>query len=92
MADRPEDKTPEAIKKHKVQQNFDMKGPVGSAVRQQEAEKLAAKDRERFSGDRAAKHAKMERKSIASRDDVREQNRGRLSPEMNRAAEKERER
>ena len=93
MADQPNDKTPEAIKKHKVQKNFDMKGPDGSAIRQAEAEKTVAKDQERFSGDRAAKYAKMEKQSIASKENVREgTGKGRLSQEMNKNANKEMER
>ncbi|KPQ05937.1 MAG: hypothetical protein HLUCCA12_13205 [Rhodobacteraceae bacterium HLUCCA12] len=92
MTDRPDDKTPEAIKKHKVQQNFDMKGPLGSAVRQQETEKLVAKDQERFGGDRAAKYAKMEKAAIISKEDVRNQNKGKLIPEMEKASGREKER
>jgi len=92
MADKPEDKTPEAIKRHKVQQNFDMKGMGGPSIRQAEAEKVAAKDQERFSGNRAAKHAKVEKEKIASKEHVKEGTRGRLSPEMNKEAKKEFER
>lgn len=92
MADGPGDKTPEAIKKHRPQQNFDMKGPGGSAIRKAEAEKLVAKDQERFGGDRAAKYAKMEKDSIASKENVRDGTRGNLSQELNKEAKKEFER
>lgn len=83
MADKPGDRTPEAIKKHKPQQTYEMKGPGGSSIRQAQAERTAAKDKERFGGDRAAKHAKMEKAKIASKEHVREGTRGNLSKEMN---------
>ena len=92
MADGPDDKTPDAIKKHRPQQNFDMKGPGGSAIRQAEAEKRVAKDHERAGGDRAAKYAKMEKSSIASKENVRDGTRGNLSKELNKEAKKEVER
>ncbi len=92
MANDPKDKTPEAIKKHKVQKTFEMKGPGGSAIRQNEANKTVAKDQAQFSGDRAAKYAKMEKEKIASKEHVRDGTKGRLSPEMKKAAKKEIER
>lgn len=91
MADDPKDKTPEAIKKHKVQKNFDMKGMGGPSIRQAEANKTVAKDQDSFSGNRAAKYAKVEKAKIADKEHVREGTKGRLSPEMNKAANKEKE-
>ncbi|MEP3280477.1 MAG: hypothetical protein ABJN26_14020 [Stappiaceae bacterium] len=92
MAENPNERTPEAIKRHKPQQTFEMKGPGGASVRQAEAEKVAAKDKERFGGDRAAKYANMEKKNIASKENVRDGTRGKLSQEMNKEAKKEHER
>lgn len=92
MADTPNDKTPDAIKKHKPQKTFEMKGPMGSAIRSAEANKAVTKDRARFNSDRAAKHAKMEKAKIASKEHVRDGERGRLSKEMNKSAKKEMER
>ncbi len=83
------DKTPEAIKKHKVKYTHEMKGPLGAKIRQNEAEKLLNKGQERFdNSNRAAKYAKMEKEKIADKEHVREGTRGRLSKEHGQATKK----
>lgn len=85
MADNSDDKTPEAIKKHKSKLTFEMPGPGGSTVRQQEAEKLAAQDQASNLGERAKKHANIERAKIASTADMERGTKGILSKEMKQA-------
>ena len=86
MADNPNDKTPEAIKKHKLQQTHEMPGPDGSKIRKDMANQRVAKDQERFGGDRAMRHAQAEKEKIANKEHVRDGTRGRLTKEMEKAS------
>lgn len=92
MADGPNDKTPDAIKKHRPQQTLEMKGPMGSSIRQSMANQRASKDYERLNSDRASKYANIEKQKIANKENVREGTRGKLSQEINKQVNKERER
>lgn len=86
--DKNADKGIESIKRHKPENAFDMKGLGGPGVRQEAAKAANAKDWEKTNSDRAEKYAKIEKKAIVDRDDVRNQNKGKLTPEFNKASEK----
>lgn len=91
MARDPTKETPtglDSINRHKPTQAYDMKGPGGSSIRKEAAAANYAKDWEKTNSARAAKYANIEKKAIADKNDVREQNRGKLTPEHTKAAEK----
>lgn len=85
MADDPESRTPDAIKKHKTQKTFEMRGPGGSSIRKDMANQRVQKDQEKFGGDRATKYVNMERQKIADKENVRDGDRGRLSKHFSRS-------
>lgn len=87
MADNPTDKTPDAIKKHQPQKTFEMKGPMGSAIRQDHANHRVEKDIERLSGNRAEKYANIEKeKFTVTVKDMEAGTRGILSKEYSKSS------
>jgi len=75
----------ESIKRHKPQQSFDMKGPGGSDIRKDAAAAVYQKDWEKTNSDRGAKYANIEKKAIADRNDVREDNKDKIKPDFDKS-------
>lgn len=86
---KPDDKTLEAIKRHKPTMTFEMKGPDGSKIRQDRANELVEKDKTQADRNRAEKYAKFEKEKIATTKDMEQGTKGRLSKEFNKQNAKE---
>ena len=88
MAD--EDKTPDAIKRHKVQNVLNPPGPGGSAIRQASAHEVVGQDHQRQGTSGFERYLKSEKSKLASTKDIDgEPPRGRLSQEMSKQAPNE---
>lgn len=88
MADDPSDKIPKAIKNHAPQQNYEMKGPDGSAIRKAQGEKQVHQDFAKERRASAQKYANIEKEKIASKEQVREGQKGNLSKDYNNERER----
>lgn len=90
--EKPGDKTPEAIQRHRPKQTYEMNTPGGRGLQRDMANHVVSKDQERFGDDRAAKYANVEKENIANKNQVREGERGRLTKEHQKSSGKENER
>lgn len=84
----PQKGVTEAIKRDRPAATLEMPGPGGAAVRRAGADQAWMRDQQAYDGNRAAKYAKMEKPSIASREDVREGSKGILGKEFNHERDK----
>lgn len=87
MADDKESKTPKAIQKHKPEPTLEMNSAGGRSLQKANANRQVNQDYAQHRRERAMKHAKKD-KAIASKENVREGTRGKLTKEF----KKERER
>ena len=88
---KPDEKTLDAIKRHKPALTLEMKGSDAAAIRQSRANELIEKDKARHDVNRAEKYAKVEKEKIATEKDMLAGTRGRLSKEFNKQHTKEKE-
>ena len=72
---------PDSIRKHQPKATLEMKGPDGASIRKAQAETGLQKDWDKYNSDRANKYAKMDKKPLVTKEDVREGKRGILSEE-----------